>query len=355
MKTPKEQQVVYVGMSGGVDSSVSAALLLQAGYKVVGVYMKNWTEDFEGTICAWRDDLADARAVAAKLGISLVIYDFQKEYKSKVVDYMISEYQAGRTPNPDIMCNQEIKFKLFFDAAMADGADRIATGHYAKTKNGRLYKAADQTKDQTYFLYRASAKALAKTLFPLGDYTKTEVREMAHDMGLVTASKPDSVGICFVGEIGMKTFLSKYVRTNPGDIILQRTGELLGPHEGAIYYTIGQRQGLGVGGNGPYFVTGKNVELNQVFVTDNASDLILQTRELVLIDSCWQGRPPHVGEQIDVRIRHLGQLYPAKIKRIDGSNVVISTEDMIKAASPGQSAVVYSGEEVLGGGIIAAA
>jgi len=228
---------VYVGMSGGVDSSVTAALLVEQGYNVTGVFMKNWAQDLPGFKCPWREDLADAKRVAVQLGIPLKIYDFQNEYKQKVVDYMITEYQAGRTPNPDIMCNQEVKFKLFLETALEDGADMIATGHYARifdsgsTKsqalNDRssnfqlpnstlhLQQAVDKNKDQTYFLYRITEEALSKTLFPLGDMTKPEVRARAKELGLITAEKKDSVGICFVGEIGIKEFLQNFVQTEP--------------------------------------------------------------------------------------------------------------------------------------------
>lgn len=246
---------VYVGMSGGVDSSLTAALLVEQGFQVTGVYMKNWTQDLPGMKCPWADDLADAKRVAVQLGIDFKVFDFEREYKQQVVDYMIDEYKAGRTPNPDIMCNQEVKFKIFLETALADGADMIATGHYARvvnhfssTKsdetasrrtslahaagedraadvsldlptNAQLVMPIDDNKDQTYFLYRVTSRALSKTLFPLGKYTKPEVREMAEQRGLVTAHKKDSQGICFVGQIGIREFLSQYVETVPGDII----------------------------------------------------------------------------------------------------------------------------------------
>ncbi|HRQ86980.1 MAG TPA: tRNA 2-thiouridine(34) synthase MnmA, partial [Candidatus Saccharibacteria bacterium] len=219
---------VYVGMSGGVDSSVTAALLKEQGYDVVGVYMKNWTKDLPGMKCPWADDLADAKRVAVQLGIDFKEFDFEKEYKQTVVDYMIEEYSRGRTPNPDIMCNQEVKFKLFLEASLADGADFIATGHYARVENGHLKVAKDSNKDQTYFLYRVNEDALLKTLFPLGEYEKSQVRDMAKQRGLYTASKKDSQGICFVGQIGIREFLSQYVEQVPGDIIDKETGKILG-------------------------------------------------------------------------------------------------------------------------------
>ncbi|HSX00973.1 MAG TPA: tRNA 2-thiouridine(34) synthase MnmA, partial [Candidatus Saccharimonas sp.] len=197
-------KTVYIGLSGGVDSSVSAALLKQQGYSVVGAYMKNWTADVAGVACPWKQDLADARAAAAVLDIPFKVFDFQAEYKQHVVDVMVAEYAAGRTPNPDVLCNQEVKFKLFLAAALADGADAIATGHYARATGHRLHTARDTAKDQTYFLYRLTAGALERTLFPLGELTKPEVRQLAAQFGLPTATKPDSQGVCFVGEVGME-------------------------------------------------------------------------------------------------------------------------------------------------------
>ena len=203
---------VFVGMSGGVDSSVAAALLVEQGYDVTGVYMKNWSEDLPGMHCPWAEDVADAKRVAVGLGIDFRVFDFQKEYKQNVVDYMIREYQAGRTPNPDIMCNQEVKFKIFLEASLAAGADYIATGHYARVahespSSAKLLRAHDDNKDQTYFLYRVTSEALSKTIFPLGDFTKAEVREKAKERGLWTAGKKDSMGICFVGQVGIREFL----------------------------------------------------------------------------------------------------------------------------------------------------
>ena len=340
--------VVYVGMSGGVDSSLTAALLKEQGHHVVGVYMKNWTQDLPGMRCPWADDLADAKRVAVQLGISFKVYDFENEYKQKVVEYMIAEYRAGRTPNPDIMCNQEIKFKIFLETALEDGAEMIATGHYARVKDGQLLRAVDTNKDQTYFLYRVTKDALSKTLFPLGEFTKPEVRKMAEQRGLVTAGKRDSQGICFVGSIGIKEFLSQYVSTESGSIVEKETGSILGEHDGAIFYTLGQRHGLDLGGGLPYYVVGKDMEKNEVYVSRNLHDESMWRHELPLSSIHWIDKRPSDNEMVHVRLRHRGALHLA---RIQGS--VILLEEAERAVAAGQSAVIYSQDRVLGGGIVA--
>ncbi|MEO8785291.1 MAG: tRNA 2-thiouridine(34) synthase MnmA, partial [Candidatus Saccharimonadales bacterium] len=291
---------VYVGMSGGVDSSVTAALLLQQGYQVTGVYMKNWTQDLPGFDCPWKEDYQDAKRVAVQLGIPFKTFDFQKQYRGKVVDYMIAEYQSGRTPNPDIMCNQEIKFKLFLEAALEDGADMIATGHYARIKNGQLLTAANSEKDQTYFLYRVTEPALQKSLMPIGDFaTKAEVRAIAQKLGLATAGKKDSQGICFVGKVGIKDFLQQFVKAEPGEIINQNS-QVIGQHDGAIFYTIGQRHGLDVGGGFPYYVVGKDMAQNQVFVTTDLADKRLWHKQLNLTDVHWINGHPDFSKKYQV-------------------------------------------------------
>lgn len=344
-------KTVYVGLSGGVDSSVSAALLKEAGYTVVGVYMQNWTQDIGGVECPWKQDLADAKAVAAKLDIPVKVFDFQKEYKAQVVDYMLAEYQAGRTPNPDVMCNQEIKFKLFYEAAKADAADLIATGHYARVSDGQLLRATDDNKDQTYFLYRISEEALKDTLFPVSDYTKPEIRELAAKFDLPTAKKPDSQGICFVGEVGMREFLNQYIETTPGDIILQATGAVLGQHDGAVYYTTGQRHGLGIGGGKPYYVIRKDMASNTVFVTDNKDDLNLESDTFQISDYSWINEEPEEGKTYQVRTRHRAELIDCTLeKTANGYQVKMVKPE--RAITPGQSAVVYDNQVCLGGGFI---
>jgi tRNA-specific 2-thiouridylase len=342
---------VYVGMSGGVDSSLTAALLTEQGYDVTGVYMKNWTEDLPGMKCPWADDLADAKRVAVQLGIDFKVFDFENEYKHKVVDYMIEEYKLGRTPNPDIMCNQEVKFKLFLDAAIEDGADMIATGHYARVENGVLKMAEDTNKDQTYFLYRVTGKALEKTLFPLGEFTKPTVRKMAEERGLFTAGKKDSQGICFVGKVGIRDFLSQYVEQTPGEIIDKKTGKVLGHHDGAIFYTLGQRHGLDVGGGLPYYVVGKSMEKNEVYVTTDLNDDTLWKNTINLASTHWINDAPVDGEYM-IRVRHRAKLIRANIKTTSDNEVVLELVEPERAVAAGQSVVIYDDDTCLGGGII---
>lgn len=338
---------VFVGMSGGVDSSVTAALLVDQGYEVTGVYMKNWTQDLPGMKCPWAEDLSDAKRVAVQLGIAFKVYDFQIEYKQKVVDYMIQEYQRGRTPNPDIMCNQEIKFQTFIDTALSDGADMIATGHYAKTSNGRLFTARDKNKDQTYFLYRVESSALLKTLFPLGDLLKSEVRDIAYKKGLLTASKKDSQGICFVGSVSIKDFLSQYVTSKSGQIIDKDSDQVVGYHDGALFYTIGQRHGLGLGGGLPYYVVGKNINKNIVFVSRDLNESALWRQEFEIKDPHWINEDITNTDKVRVRLRHRAKYIDATLK---GSKIQLKEPE--RAITSGQSAVIYKDEEVYGGGIV---
>lgn len=346
-------KTVYVGMSGGVDSSVTAALLMQQGYRVVGVYMKNWTQDVAGNVCPWQQDLADARATAAVLGISFKIFDFQGQYKQLVVDYMISEYQAGRTPNPDIMCNQEIKFNLFLKTALADGADMIATGHYARIKDGQLLKGIDETKDQSYFLCRIDKSALDKTLMPIGDLRKSDVRRLASDFRLPTAKKPDSQGICFVGEVGVQDFLGQYVNAEPGPIKLEN-GTEIGQHEGAIFYTLGQRKGLGVGGGKPYYVLGKDMDSNTVYVTDEPRGMALFSDQFVLEDLHWLIAEPSDAINCQVLTRYRGNIIDCILEKLD-DNFVVKMPRSERAITPGQSAALYDGDRLIGSGIIKSA
>lgn len=337
-------------MSGGVDSSLTAALLLEQGYKVTGVYMKNWTQDLPGMKCPWADDLADAKRVAVQLGIDLKVFDFENEYRHKVVEYMIDEYKAGRTPNPDIMCNQEVKFKLFLEAALEDGADMIATGHYARVENGVLKQALDTNKDQTYFLYRVTETALRKTLFPLGEFTKPQVREMALERSLFTAAKKDSQGICFVGKVGIREFLSQYVEQVPGEIIEKQSSKVLGHHDGAIFYTLGQRHGLDVGGGLPYYVVGKDMSKNEVYVTTDLNDSNLWKNEVMIHSPNWINGTPEEGVY-QIRIRHRAGLVDADLSYVDGQ-ITLRLHNQQRAIAAGQSIVLYDGDVCVGGGIV---
>jgi tRNA-uridine 2-sulfurtransferase len=351
-------KTVFVGMSSGVDSSVTAALLKEQGYTVVGVFMKNWTKDLPGMPCTWKEDFQDAKRVAVQLGIDFKLYDFEKEYRQKVVDYMIDEYKAGRTPNPDIMCNQEVKFKLFLETALEDGADLIATGHYVRRAEGQegtadLLTGKDKNKDQSYFLYRVTEEALHKTLFPIGEYEKPKVRELAKKFGLATAEKKDSQGICFVGKVGIKEFLLHELGPQKPGAIIDREGKTLGQHDGAIYYTIGQRHGLDIGGGLPYYVIGKDMEKNIVYVTTDLDDEKLWSKTLELTSLHWINEPPVMGKKYQLRSRYRALLVTCEVSSIDTHTAHIDLEDQIRAVTAGQSAVIYDGDRVVGGGIIA--
>lgn len=346
-------------MSGGVDSSVTAALLVRQGYDVTGVYMKNWSQDLPGMVCPWKDDYQDAKRVAVQLDIPFKMYDFEKEYRQRVVDYMLDGYKRGLTPNPDIMCNQEVKFKLFLDAAIADGADMIATGHYAKVSNGELHTAANVDKDQTYFLYRVTESALRHSLMPVGDYaTKDEIRAIAREFNLATATKKDSQGICFVGKVGIRDFLLHELGEQQNGPIIDQNGVTVGEHDGAIFYTIGQRQGLGIGGGLPYYVTGKDMAKNEVYVTTNLGDGNLWSKELMITENHWINQPPEAGKTYQVRTRYRADLVDCTIVPENdhlhaGKNMKIVLSAEVRAITPGQSAVLYEGDRVVGGGIVA--
>ena len=338
-------------MSGGVDSSVTAALLVQDGYDVTGVYMKNWSQDLPGFTCPWQEDYQDAKRVAVQLGIDFKMYDFEAEYRSRVVDYMVAGYQAGITPNPDIMCNQEVKFKLFLEAALADGADQIATGHYARSQNGQLLTGVDKNKDQSYFLYRVTSAALALSLMPIGAYEKPRVRQLAAEFNLATAAKKDSQGICFVGKVGIKDFLLAELGPQPLGAIVEQNGVTIGEHDGALFYTIGQRHGLDVGGGLPYYVVGKDMIKNEVYVTTDLQDGRLWRRQLTLSALHWINDAPSNGQQVRVRTRYRAPLVDCALS-FEAERVVLSLAEDVRAITPGQSAVLYDGDRVIGGGIV---
>ncbi|MBI4049398.1 MAG: tRNA 2-thiouridine(34) synthase MnmA [Candidatus Doudnabacteria bacterium] len=352
---------VVVGMSGGVDSSVTAALLKKQGFNVIGVFMKNWSEDFGDYGCTWAEDAEDARKVAKVLDIPFYVWNFEKEYYEKVVEYFLREYARGRTPNPDVMCNKEIKFKLFFEKALSLGADYVATGHYARVReirnpkseirNYQLLKGLDPAKDQSYFLYTLKQEQLAKILFPIGEYKKSEVRQIAKEFGLPNYAKKDSQGICFIGKINVREFLKEKIPAKVGKIVTT-TGQVLGQHQGLPYYTIGQREGIDVGGSGPYYVASKNYDLNRLLVTNDQNDPQLWKREFTITDLSWTDKAPKLPFKAGVSIRYHHPAYEATIEQISNNRYQITFEEPQRAITPGQVAVIYNGEELLGGGVI---
>jgi tRNA-specific 2-thiouridylase len=348
---------VYIALSGGVDSSVSALLLKEQGFEVTGVYMKNWVEDIGMVHCPWKEDVEDARSSAEKIGIPFEIFNLQKEYKEIVVDYLVEGYKRGITPNPDILCNQEIKFKLFLKKCQGKGADFIATGHYARIiqKDGRyaLFKGADLGKDQTYFLYRLGQEQLAKALFPVGGMQKSEVRERAKQFGLQNAQKKDSQGLCFVGKVNFHEFLKTYLPIQKGDVITPE-GEVVGEHEGAWFYTIGQRHGIGVYGGGiPYFVLEKDVAQNTLIVGAELNEHALFSTRVFFENAQWiAGVSPFFPFACEGMIRYRQTPSPCIVHEMGKGRFRAEFVSPQRAVTPGQSVVLYQGEECLGGGII---
>ncbi len=333
---------IYVAMSGGVDSSVAAALLKKDGYKVTGVFIKPWQP--EGIECLWKQDREDAMRVAAKLDIPLLTWDFSKEYKKEVADYMIKEYRAGRTPNPDVMCNKYIKFGLFLKKARKEGADLIATGHYVRRSGNKLLAAKDNNKDQSYFLWTLTREQLRYCLFPIGNYTKPKVRKLARKFGLPVHNKKDSQGVCFIGPLDMESFLKNYIKPKEGAII-DAKGKEIGKHSGAFYYTIGQRHGLNIGnGSGPYYVTGKDLKKNIIYV---GVEKDLDADRAMITDISWINKV-RLPAKLDIKIRYRTR----SEKAVLGKNGVLRFLKPQRAITPGQSAVFYRGQELLGGGII---
>ncbi|ASK19423.1 MULTISPECIES: tRNA 2-thiouridine(34) synthase MnmA [unclassified Halomonas] len=358
-----ETQKVIVGMSGGVDSSVSALLLLQQGYEVEGLFMKNWDEDDGTEYCTAKEDLADAEAVCEKLGIKLHTANFASEYWDNVFEHFLAEYKAGRTPNPDILCNREIKFKVFLDYAEMLGADKIATGHYVRqgVRGGRprLLKGVDSNKDQSYFLHAVPEAAIARTLFPVGELEKPVVRALAEQHDLITAKKKDSTGICFIGERRFRDFLQQYLPAQPGNIETPE-GDVIGKHMGLMYYTLGQRQGLGIGGlanysEDPWYVVAKDLERNVLIVVQGKHHPLLFTNALATEAMDWvAGEPPAAQGRYTAKTRYRQSDCPCEIHTLPDGTVEVVFDDPQWAVTPGQSLVLYDGEICLGGGVIRA-
>ena len=348
---------IVVGMSGGVDSSVAALLLKEQGYDVVGVFMKNWEEEDENGVCTAESDWADVREVCDRIGIPYYSVNFAKEYWDRVFSYFLKEYKAGRTPNPDVLCNREIKFRAFLDFAMKLGASRMATGHFVRTDaEGRLLKGSDLNKDQSYFLYMVHAEQLRKSVFPVGGMTKAQVRQIAAAHQLPVSAKKDSTGVCFIGERNFKKFLSEYLPAQPGDMVAP-DGEVVGRHDGLMYYTLGQRRGLGIGGRGDgrsWFVIGKDLENNRLLVAQGEDHPMLYSTRCRAEDVTWIGGAPlREGETLrcSAKFRYRQPDQPAEVTLQDG-NLMIHALTPQRAVTPGQSAVLYDGEVCLGGSIV---
>lgn len=356
MKEPKDTRVV-VGMSGGVDSSVAALMLKEQGYDVVGIFMKNWDDTDENGVCTATEDYEDVIRVCNQLDIPYYAVNFEKQYWDKVFTYFLDEYKKGRTPNPDVMCNKEIKFKAFMDHAMSLGADYLATGHYAQVreKDGHfeMLRGKDNNKDQTYFLNQLSQDVLSKVMFPLGHLDKKEVRAIAEENDLATARKKDSTGICFIGERNFKEFLSEYLPAQPGRMETL-DGEVKGQHDGLMYYTLGQRQGLGIGGAGdPWFVVGKNVEDNILYVGQGFHHDALYSDGLMASEANWtSGKAPEAPFECTAKFRYRQDDSRVTVYPAENGNWKVEFHEPERAITPGQAVVFYDGEVCLGGATI---
>lgn len=354
------KKTVVVGLSGGVDSAVSAYLLKQQGYEVIGLFMKNWEDDDDSEYCSSRQDLIDATAVADVIGIDIEAVNFAKEYKERVFSEFLSEYRAGRTPNPDVLCNSEIKFKAFLDHAIRLGAEQIATGHYARVRETdqgfQLLKGLDPNKDQSYFLHRLNQAQLSKAMFPVGELHKTEVRRIAEEIGLPNAKKKDSTGICFIGERPFREFLNRYIANKPGPIKTPE-GRLIGEHIGLSFYTLGQRKGIGIGGskegNGePWFVARKDIPNNTLYVVQGHDHPWLTSHQLTGTKPSWVAGVAPQQKNISIKTRYRMPDVPAEILVADQNCLKIQSSDILWAVTPGQSAVLYDQDICLGGAII---
>ncbi|MFY9457379.1 MAG: tRNA 2-thiouridine(34) synthase MnmA [Candidatus Spechtbacterales bacterium] len=349
----KDKKKIIVAMSGGVDSSVSAALLKRAHFDVTGVFMKCWSDEEAKTgVCTAEEDERYARMAAAKIGVPFYSVDLVKEYKQGVVDYFVSEYAAGRTPNPDVMCNREIKFGVFYDwATQKFGADYMATGHYARLEGNRLLKGRDPDKDQSYFLWAVAGERLKNVLFPVGDYKKSEVRKLARKFGLPNAERKDSQGICFIGKVDVGNFLHQYIEDRPGGI-MNTKGEKVGEHAGLHFYTIGQRKGINIGGGPPYYVAQKDYMENTLIVSREYDEELFRGG-LMASNLNWISVKPRLPFRCKVKIRYRQPDQDAIIRNEDdGGNLHVEFKEPQRAVSSGQSAVFYKGEELMGGGVI---
>jgi tRNA-uridine 2-sulfurtransferase len=354
-KDPKDIRVV-VGMSGGVDSSVAALRLKEQGYDVIGIFMKNWDDTDQNGVCTATEDYNDVIEVCNQIGIPYYAVNFEKQYWDKVFTYFLDEYKAGRTPNPDVMCNKEIKFKAFLEHAMSLGADYLATGHYARVeyRDGeyKMLRGIDENKDQTYFLNQLGQEQLSKVLFPLGDIEKPKVREMAKQANLATATKKDSTGICFIGERNFKEFLSGYLPAQPG-VMQTLDGEVKGKHDGLMYYTIGQRHGLGIGGSGePWFAVGKDLEKNILYVDQGFHNELLYSESIIATNVSWVSHQPVKDLSCTAKFRYRQEDNEVMVTMIDETTAKVTFKKPIRAITPGQAVVFYDGEVCLGGGTI---
>jgi tRNA-specific 2-thiouridylase len=357
---PKLKEHIIVGLSGGVDSSVSAALLVEQGYQVSGLFMRNWDSDDKDPYCTATQDLTDARTVCDKLGIPLKTVNFAQEYWDRVFQHFLDEYAAGRTPNPDILCNKEIKFKAFLNHALELGADGIATGHYARigqTDNYQLLRGIDQNKDQSYFLYTLGQSQLKSTRFPIGDLSKTQVRAIAERYGFINHDKKDSTGICFIGERKFQAFLGEYLLAQPGEIETDE-GKIIGQHKGLMFYTLGQRQGLGIGGlqhydESPWYVVSKDIQQNRLIVAQQHDHPLLMKDSLICQEPEWvQGQLPSLPLECTAKIRYRSADQLCVVNAAENGALEVKFEQAQRAITPGQSVVFYLGDLCLGGGVI---
>ncbi|MFZ6036034.1 MAG: tRNA 2-thiouridine(34) synthase MnmA [Patescibacteria group bacterium] len=358
MTTPPKKSKIFVALSGGVDSAVAALLLQRMGHQVTGVFMKNWSDPLADE-CPWEREAADARRVCQSIGIPFRIETFEEEYRERVVTYLIQGYRSGNTPNPDMLCNREIKFNLFLRKAISLGADCIATGHYVRKKTFKtqnttvhqLFQARDRTKDQSYFLAMLSQSQIRRAFFPLGNMLKSEVRTVARQAGLHIYAKKDSQGICFIGKVRFQDFIRQFIPPAPGDIITT-DGAVIGRHDGVAYFTIGQRHGINVGGGTPYYVVGKNFKKRQLIVARGQFEKSLYQTQCRIAHCSWVSGVPHFPFECSVRIRYRQPLQPARIDR-QRHQMIISFSRRQRAVTPGQFAVAYRANgQMLGGGII---